>query len=131
MKLPSASMGIAVEKVGRLFWFCFPASHSMTKVRTLKLLCDIFICVQGTPRFLFYIFVDTSPFPMVVLSKHSEDWLPKILADRLHFAVVGMAVARNLCVGRQAKFFKFRSPEMPFLEAISSSYLTQVVIFQR
>ena len=61
-----------------------------------------------------------------------------------------MAVARNLCVGRQArcapeapvarggsggmlpqKCLKFRSSEMPFLEAISSSYLTRVVICQR
>ena len=65
-----------------------------------------------------------------------------------------MAVARNLCAGggggggggkpealrrRQSlggsgdmlpqKSLKFRSPEMPFPEAISSSYLIQVMIF--
>ena len=61
-----------------------------------------------------------------------------------------MAVARNLCAGRQTRrvpevllargvwghapsriLFTFRSPEMLFLEAISSSHLIQVVIFQR
>ena len=55
-----------------------------------------------------------------------------------------MAVARNLCAGGQPearrwrqslggllpqKILKFRSPEMPFPEAISSSYLIQVMIF--
>ena len=59
-----------------------------------------------------------------------------------------MAVARNLCAGGQArgapvmpvsiggsggmlpqKILKFRSPEMPFPEAISSSYLILVMIF--
>ena len=58
-----------------------------------------------------------------------------------------MAVARNLCAGGQArgapvtpvsrgvwgmlpqKLLKFRTPEMPFPEAISSSYLIQVMIF--
>ena len=59
-----------------------------------------------------------------------------------------MAVASNLCAGGQArgvpvtpvsrgvsrgmlpqKILKFRSPEMPFPEAISSSYLIQVMIF--
>ena len=60
-----------------------------------------------------------------------------------------MTVARNLCAGRPAgrapetpvsggsggmlprKMLKFRSPDMPFPEAISSSYLIQVMIFQR
>ena len=50
-----------------------------------------------------------------------------------------LAVARNLCAGGQARVSrgvwghapldKFRSPEMPFPEAISSSYLIQVMIF--
>ena len=54
-----------------------------------------------------------------------------------------MAVARNLCAGGQArgvpvtpvsrgvpqKILKFKSPEMTFPEAISSSYLIQVMIF--
>ena len=51
---------------------------------------------------------------------------------------LSMAVARNLCVGRQAKggsggmlphnFLKLRSPEILFPEAITSSYLIQVMI---
>ena len=58
-----------------------------------------------------------------------------------------MAVARNLCAGGQArgapvtpvsrgsggmlaqKILKFKSPEMPFPEAISSSYLILLMIF--
>ena len=74
----------------------------------------------------------------------------RLKAD-LHFFWVShilfMAVARNLCAGGQArgapvtpvsrgvwghapqKILKFRSPEMPFPEAISSSYLIQVMIF--
>ena len=60
-----------------------------------------------------------------------------------------MAVARNLCAGGQARgapvtpvtrgvwghappeIFEIRSPEMPFPEAFSSSYLILVMIFQR
>ena len=55
--------------------------------------------------------------------------------------IVLMAVARNLCAGGMPEarrwrkslggleILKFRSPEMPFPEAISSSYLIQVMIF--
>ena len=59
-----------------------------------------------------------------------------------------MAVARNLCVGRQGrrvsearvtrgsggmlpqKFLEFKSPEVPFPEAISRSYLILLMTFQ-
>ena len=56
----------------------FPASIRWQKLGRRNRPCDIFVRVEGTPRFLFFLFfVDNSPFPMVV-SKHSEDWPRKI-----------------------------------------------------
>ena len=95
------SMGIVMEKVGFLIFF--PPGWLMTNARMPKSPCDLFIRVEGTLCFQFFIFVDTSPFPMVVVSKHSEEWprkielQRKILTGRLRFSVLLLFVLACDC----------------------------------